>query len=63
MAKRSKCPARNEKVAGSILGGDMHFHFEFFACFPYLQVSRAVANEIKHDHLPVVIVVLDPRHD
>ena len=27
------------------------------------QVSRAVANEIKHDHSPVVIVDLDPRHD
>ena len=27
------------------------------------QVSWAVANEIKHDHSPVVIVDLDPRHD
>ena len=67
MAKRSRYPARNparnQKVAGSILGGDVYFHFEFFACFPSLQVSRALANEIKHDHSPVVIVVLDPRHD
>ena len=27
------------------------------------QVNGAVANEIKHDHSPGVIVVLDPRHD
>ena len=27
------------------------------------QLSGANANEIKHDHLPVVIVVLDPRYD
>ena len=63
MAKRSRYPARNQKVAGSILGGDIYFYFEIFACFPSLQISRAVANEIKHDHLPVVIVFLDPRHD
>ena len=29
--------------------------------FPPLQISRAVANEIKHDHSPVIIVVLDPQ--
>ena len=63
MAKRSRYPARNQKVAGSILDGDVYFHFEFFACFPSLQVSRALANEIKYDHSPVVIVVLDPSHD
>ena len=45
MAKRSRCPARNQKVASVILSGDIYFHFEFFACFPSLQVSRAVANE------------------
>ena len=27
------------------------------------QVSGAHANEVKHDHSPVVIVVLDPRYD
>ena len=27
------------------------------------QVSGAYVNEIKHDNSPVVIVVLDPRHD
>ena len=27
---------------------------------PYEQVSGAHVNEIKHDHSPVVIVVLDP---
>ena len=61
MAKRSRCPARNQQVAGSILGGDIYFHFEFPPVFPSLQVSRALANEIKHDHSPVAIV--DPRHD
>ena len=34
-----------------------------FACFPSFQLDGALANEIKHDHLPVVIVVLDPRYD
>ena len=65
MDKRSRCPARKERVAGSIPGGDiyMYFHFEFFACFPSLRVGGALANEIKHDHSPVVIVVLDPRYD
>ena len=61
MAKRSRCPARNQRVAGSIPGGDIYFHFEFFVCS--LQVDGALANEIEHDHSPAVIVVLDPRHD
>ena len=63
MAKRFRWPARNQRVAGWIPRGDMYFHFEFFACFPFLQVGGAFANEIKHDHSPVVIVVLDSRHD
>ena len=63
MVKRSRCPARNQRVAGSIPGGDIYFHFEFFASFPSLQVGGALANEIKHDHSPVVIVVLDHRYD
>ena len=29
-----KCPVRKQRVAGSIPGGDIYFHFEFFACFP-----------------------------
>ena len=61
MAKRSRCPARKQRVAGSIPGGDIYFHFEFFACFPSLQVVGALANEIKHNLSSVV--VLDPRHD
>ena len=40
----------------------MYFHFEFFAGFPSLQLAGAPANEIEHDHLPVDIVVLDPRY-
>ena len=63
MAKWSRCPARKQRVAGSIPGGDLYFHFEFFACFPSLPVGGALANEIKYGHLPVGIVVLDPRHD
>ena len=63
MAKRSRCLTRNQRVAGSIPGGDIYFHFEFFACFHSLQVSGTLTNEIKHDHSPVVIVVLDPRYD
>ena len=31
--------------------------------YKYLVLIRALANEIKHDNSPVVIVVLDPRHD
>ena len=63
MAKRSRRPARNQKVAGSKPGGDTYFHFEHFACFPSLQVGGVLANEIKHDNSPVVIVVLGPRYD
>ena len=63
MDKRSRHPAINERVAGSIPGGDKYFHFEFFACLPSFQVGGALANEIKHDHSSVVLVVLDPRHD
>ena len=56
MAERSRHPVRNQRVAaGLIPGGDINFNFEFFAC--------SLANEIKHDHSHVVIVVLDPRHD
>ena len=54
MAKRSKRPARNQRVAGSIPGGDIYFHFEFFACFSSLKVGGALANEIKHGHSSVV---------
>ena len=56
-------PARNQRVAGSISGGDIYFNLELFSCFPSLQVGEALTNEIKHDHSPVVIVVLDPIHD
>ena len=63
MAQRSRCPARNQRVAGSIPGGDIHFHFELFPCFPSFQVGGAIANKIKHEHVSVVIVVLDPRYD
>ena len=63
MAKRSRCPARNQRVAVSILGGGIHFHFGLFRLFPSLKVGGALANEIKHDHSPVVIVVFDFRHD
>ena len=60
MAKRSKCPARNQRVAGSIPGGYIYFHFEFYAYFPSFQVNGALTNEIKHDYSLVAIVFLDP---
>ena len=40
-----------------------YFHFEFFACFPSLHVDGVLGNEIKHDHIPVVIVILGPTYD
>ena len=49
---------------GSNPAGDIHvyFNFEFFApC--YEQLSGTYANEIMHDHSPVVIVVLDNKYD
>ena len=61
MAKWSRCLAGKLRVAGSKPGRDIYFLFEFFACFPSLQLGGALANEIKHDHSPVVIVVLDPQ--
>ena len=42
---------------GSNPAGNIYFHFEFFALFPFLTAER---NEIKLDHSPVVIIVLDP---
>ena len=48
---------------GSNTAGIIYFHFDFFAPPPRSeQVSGAHVNEIKHDHSPVVIVVLDPRY-
>ena len=63
MAKRARCPARKPGVDGSIPGGDIYFHFEFFRLSPYLTAWGALANEIMQDHAPVDIVVLDPRYD
>ena len=60
MAKKSRCPDRKQMVADAIPGGVIYFHFEIFAYFPSLQVGGVLANEIKHDHSPIVIVVLDP---
>ena len=52
-------------VAGLIPAEDIRrtyiLNFSFVSRPPHL--GRAHANEIKHDHLPVVYVVLDPRHD
>ena len=35
-----------ERVAGSIPGGYIYFHFEMFACFPSLQVGGAPAMKL-----------------
>ena len=44
--------------------GQIYFHhFDFFAPSRFEQVSGAHANEIKHDHSPEVIVILDPKYD
>ena len=58
-----RCPAGKPRVAGSIPSGDIYFHFEFFTCFPSLQLGGTLVNEIKNDHSPVVIIVLDHRYD
>ena len=63
IGKWARCPARKSRVAGSIPGGDIYFHFVFLTRFPSLQLHGALANEIKHGHSPVVIVVLDSRYD
>ena len=38
------------------------FHFEFLLPPHSEQVNGAIANEIKHDHSPEVIVIVDPRY-
>ena len=38
-------------------------HFEFSHPLRFEQVSGDHVNEIKNDHSPVVIVVLDSRYD
>ena len=63
MAKRSKALFYwTWRGVGSNPAGDIYFHFDFFqSCSE--QLSGSHANEIKHDHSPVVIVVLDQRYD
>ena len=36
---------------------ETYLYFECFACFSSLQLSGPLANEIKYNHLPVVIVI------
>ena len=48
---------------GSNPAGDVYFHFEFSLLLRSEQLPRAHENEIKDDHSPVVIVVLDLRYD
>ena len=62
VAKRPRCQIEKPRVAGSIPGGDIYFHFKLFACCS-LQLGVALANEIKEDHSPVVFIVLGPRYD
>ena len=50
-------------VCSNPAGDILIFHFELFLQSRYEQLSEAYANEIKHDHSFVVIVVLDPRYD
>ena len=49
------------KVSGSNPAGDIYFEFSIPARSE--QLSGSHANEIKHDHSPVVILVLDLRYD
>ena len=42
--------------------GDIYFHLELFSRSLFLQAGGALVNEIEHDHLPLVIVILDPRY-
>ena len=54
MAKQASwCPAGKPRVDDLNLGGDIYFHFEFFACFPSLQIGGELASEIKHDNSSV----------
>ena len=57
-------PIGKRGVVGWIPGGDIYFHFDFFACFSFLTALRSPCkmNEIKHDNSTVVYVVLDPRY-
>ena len=48
---------------GSNPAGNIYVHFEFSLPPRSEQVSGTHVNEIKHDHSPVVIVVLDSRYD
>ena len=60
--KLTRCLARDQIVTCSISRGDTYFYFKMFAFFASLQVGGALANDIKHGHSPVVIVVLDPKY-
>ena len=56
-------PVVDWRGVGSNPAGNIYFHFEFSLPPRSEQVSKAHLNEIKHDHSPVVIVVLDSRYD
>ena len=50
------------KITITIHSGDLFFILNFSLVFRYLQLGYH-ANEIKHDHSPVVIVLLEPRYE
>ena len=47
---------------GSNYTGDIYFHVEFFNLILF-RTAQWIPCKCKHDHSPVVIVVLDSRYD
>ena len=52
MAEWLEGHAGKQGVAGSIPGGGIYYHFEFFAYIPVITARRRPYNEIKHDIHP-----------
>ena len=54
---------RERGVAGLIPDGDIFFILNFLHASSSSHLEGTRENEIKHDHSPVVYVVIDPRYD
>ena len=60
MTKRSKV---SDGSLVRFLAETYIFVLNFSLVFRFLQLGGALVNEIKNDHSPIVIVILDPRYD
>ena len=61
VGKRSWQPVKKQRTAGSIPDGNLYYNFEFSLVCISSQLGGDHANEINHDHLSELCVVLRPN--